>query len=89
MVKISGPARCLRSYRRVANIFHDCYFCSIPIMPGEMYRAEVWVQDRKLYVRKFHDFCPEDPYDEEERIRRESEDQEDTESSEGELKEAA
>ncbi len=89
MTKGSRPARCIRSYYRVADKFHDCHYCRIPIMPGEMYHAEVWVQDRKLKVRKYHHSCPEDPHDEEERIKREIEEQEKSEPESEEMDMAA
>ena len=84
------PARCIRSYNRIfANEFHDCEYCHVPIMPGEGYHAEVWVQGKRLWVKKFHDFCPEDPHDEEERIKREEDEREKPEPESEELDEAA
>jgi hypothetical protein len=63
------PARCIRSYRRIANSIYTCWNCEIPILPGDPYLGEVWVQGNKLYVKRFHDFCPLDPEEEEKRTR--------------------
>ncbi len=60
----------LRCYERIANKEHGtCSECGLPIRAGDPYRAEVWVFDGKIMVRKSHNGCPIDP-DFDEKYRR-------------------
>ncbi len=86
----SPIARCLRTYRRVADKTYSCCLrCEIPIFAGDPYWGEVWVYSKHLFVKRYHDGCPIDP-DEEERIMREiKEEIEKEEKSSQELDKAA
>lgn len=72
----------LRTYLRIARQDHgQCWCCAHDIQAGDLYCAEVWAiknppwePSRKslIQVRKMHNTCPEDPW--EEKFRKEAED---------------
>lgn len=63
--------RCIRSFERVAERYHDCMRCEISIFPGDPYVGRVYVCGRRLWVEKEHFHCPVEP-DEEARRAEES-----------------
>ena len=65
--------RTLRQYNRIAHQEHGpCHQCQHPIRPGDSYHAYVQVYNKKLLVSKYHDYCPDEWYrEEEERDRQE------------------
>lgn len=58
--------RMLRSYQRTAMQEHSCCRCDHPILPGEQYSGEVWVVEELFQVLKYHDWCPDHPWDDDE-----------------------
>jgi hypothetical protein len=65
--------RVLRHFRRVAWKSHGCCpMCKREIQAGDLYEAYVEVDGKgHLLVYKFHDWCPEDFWEEEEAQARE------------------
>jgi hypothetical protein len=72
MIMIRGW-RLLRHYRSVAWKSHGaCPMCRREIEAGDVYEAYVEVDGKgQLRVYKFHDWCPEDFWEEEEEQARE------------------
>jgi hypothetical protein len=68
---------------------YTCYNCNIPIFPGDPYLGEVWVHGGRLWVKRYHDYCPEDPEEEEKRTREAVEECRKVEASLGAMGQAA
>ncbi|MFH0951743.1 MAG: hypothetical protein V1838_00980 [Patescibacteria group bacterium] len=52
----------LRSYHYIAQRCHGpCFHCDLPIMAGDPYIGEVWVNNPYFWVKKQHHGCPVDP----------------------------
>lgn len=64
MERKSSEARLLRSYSATAQKYHQCSYCCTEICPGEGYSAQVWADNKYLWVLKRHDNCPVDPDEE-------------------------
>ena len=63
--------RMLRWFESVAHKDHgDCAQCNHRIQAGEGYFAHVLVFKKKLWVVKFHDYCPSDWFEEQEEFDR-------------------
>lgn len=63
--------RTIRSYRRVAQMEHgSCAQCNRPIKSGDEYDAHVQVLGDRLWVQKYHVYCPDDWFEEQEEIDR-------------------
>ncbi len=59
----------LREYHHTAIKSHGpCHECNHEIQAGDEYEAYVVVCADKLSVSKFHVYCPDDWYDEDEKI---------------------
>ena len=63
--------RTLRSFRRIAFKDHGpCNMCHRDIKAGDEYECIIEVSDRRFRVTKWHVFCPEDFWEEEEEEHR-------------------
>jgi len=61
-----AKSRCpvfLREYTRMASVVHHCDNCHNDILPGDIYKGEVWADGIHAWVRKEHKDCPWDPWD--------------------------
>jgi hypothetical protein len=76
--------RWLRSYERIAHQEHFCDHCMHYIMPGDMYRADVYATAEHIVVlRKHHEpTCPIDPMEEQEELERMMRDHDEREAAE-------
>lgn len=65
--------RFVRSFERIAQWDYECWECEHSnswhqealsrIFAGDRYRAEVYVSDRGWEIRRFHDMCPYNPFE--------------------------
>ncbi len=67
--------RTLRTFQRVAYKDYICDHCHYPISPGELYEGSVTATTYHIvtYRKHIETRCPVDPFEEGERIHRESE----------------
>lgn len=89
MSKKRKVARCLRSYQRIADKNYSCSRCIVPIFAGDPYIGEVWVYGKYLWIKRFHDYCPVDPEEEDRRMKEVIEWMEKNDALQDEMKEAA
>lgn len=75
VVRFKKPerVRCIRSYRRTADNDYWCSRCESRIYAGDDYEGFVMTMGRKLWIKRTHVGCDEDPEDDPDVKRQEAE----------------